>query len=669
MHDWYQMPALILTTLLLPAFGHLYLRSRDIRNLLWFLAFACVVARMFLLYPGATWDLVNSNAAWAAAVGQVLAMLAAGLFVGSLSPLSFWLGRHRVLYAIPFTVPLMVYAALEHGLYHHSPPTGAMFYVIFPSLAALSLLTGLQWARARGSLPAWIGFPITLASGAAAFWFYIHHGIYVAIVLAECGAHIIAALLVISVFRRFSPGVVVTVLGFLVWAMPILLVIPEFQDSILNTNLTRAIVLAKVAVALGLIVLSLENELAVNIAARDRERRARREMEAYAALVLSRRRVEDFDRQGEEVCSAVVLHSRFSQAALVLLHSSGIFRVEGSAGLDRARVHALNSLVNHIPLAEFLAFSRPVANGQTVNLEFHPWLQPGDDLERLNFTSALAAPLNGRAGTEGALLLAGLRNPDQPLSAEDLVPVEILAARMQSVRSQTRMLEKLIDSEKFAALGQLSGNVTQQLNNPLTVILGYAALLEDALRADPADRKAIESILASARSMRSTLESLQRVARSPGGLLVPVSVSELLADMERLHRREFLERSIEFRLHIAPDLPEVRAQAQQLRQAVLHCLQYAMDAVDRPEKEGDRTVRLEASAEGSYVQILIAHTGLRFDHPERAFDPFVPAQAAGETAALGLSLCATILRENRGYASAVNLEPKGAAIVLELQAT
>jgi C4-dicarboxylate-specific signal transduction histidine kinase len=55
-------------------------------------------------------------------------------------------------------------------------------------------------------------------------------------------------------------------------------------------------------------------------------------------------------------------------------------------------------------------------------------------------------------------------------------------------------------------------------------------------------------------------------------------------------------------------------------------------------------------------------------HPSRAFDPFVPAQAAGETAGLGLSLCATILRENNGRISAMNFERRGAGILLELQA-
>jgi C4-dicarboxylate-specific signal transduction histidine kinase len=332
-------------------------------------------------------------------------------------------------------------------------------------------------------------------------------------------------------------------------------------------------------------------------------------------------------------------------------------------------VRALDSLAVRIPVADFLAFSPAVASGATVKLDLRPWLQPGDDLERLHFTSALAAPMHGRTSMEGALLLSGLRSPEEPLRPDDLVPIEILAARVQSVRSQTRMLEKLIDSERFAGLGQLAGNVTQQLNNPLTVILGYASLLEESPRLEGQELKGVEAILSAGRAMRSTLESLHRVARAPSGQLAEVSVTEMLVDMERLHRSEFLQRSIEFRLNVPPDLPAVRAHAQQLRQAVLHCLQFAMDAVNHVEKESDRTVRLEAKAEGDQVSIVIVHSGPGFDHPDRAFDPFVPAQSgARESAGLGLSLCATILRDNRGHASAMNLNPRGAAIVLQLQA-
>jgi two-component system, NtrC family, sensor kinase len=202
--------------------------------------------------------------------------------------------------------------------------------------------------------------------------------------------------------------------------------------------------------------------------------------------------------------------------------------------------------------------------------------------------------------------------------------------------------------------------------------MGYASLLEETSSLDLQERRGIESILTEARRMRATLESLTRISRPQNGQFTAVSVTEMLTDMEQLHRAEFLQRSIEFRLSISPGLPRVRCHAQQLRQAVLHCLQFAIEAVESRNiaaaTEEIKTVRLEACAEGNLVQISIAHSGPGFLPPDRAFDPFVPAQATGETTGLGLSLCASILRDHNGRASAINLEPRGAAIILELRA-
>jgi signal transduction histidine kinase len=452
----------------------------------------------------------------------------------------------------------------------------------------------------------------------------------------------------------------------------------------LDANVMRIVVMAKVVAAVGMILLVLEDELAMNKASQERERMARRELEAYTNLILSRRRVEDFDRQAAEICETVVAHSRFAQAAL-LLENGGRFRLAGAAGLDTLMASALGDLAGRIPMEGFLVpGSAPTAveHSQTLRLDLTPWLSPGDELKRLRFTSVLAVPMTGRSAIEGAMLLAGRRpglgNPSglfqDRLSANDLLPIEMLTARLQATRSQTIMLEKLIDSEKFAGLGQLAGNVTEQLNDPVTVILGYASLLEMMPVLDPEDRRGVEAILTEARRMKSTLESLSRVSKPHSDLLTAVNVTELLADMEDLHRAEFLHRSIEFQLKISPALPRVLCHAQQLRQAVLHCLQFAIEAVDGPNSvsgagaDETRTIRLEASSEGNLVQIRVAHSGPGFLHPDRAFDPFAPSQAAGDTAGLGLSLCASILRNHKGRALAVNLEPRGAAILLELRA-
>ena len=670
MPDYYQVPALVLTALLVPAFAYLYLRFRDTRTLLWLLGYSFAVVRMALLTRLGSWDFQEGPHPWLATAGQTSILLSSALFLASLSPLRFWVGRFQILYVIPYTAPLIVYSVILFGLMHGKPPQGPLF-LIFPVLGMLTIVAGFFWAVRKGTLPKPIGVFLCIAGGAMGLWACYALGPRYALALVETSNHLLTALLVVYTFRRLSSGMFLSVIGFLLWSAPVLLLLPIVSNSAaLDLGFTRAIIMGKVVAAMGMILLALEDQLAINQGAQERERRARRELEAYINLILSRRRVDDFDHQATEVCETVVAHSRFSQAALVL-QSGGRYRLAVS-----------------LPVESFLAegtAAAAVGQSKTLALDLSPWLRPGDDLKRLHFTSVLAVPMRGRSVTEGALLLAGMRpsavravqsrEPGEgyeSLRTDDLLPIEMLTARLQATRSQTMMLEKLIDSEKFAGLGQLAGNVTQQLNNPLTVILGYASLLEETLTLDPQERRGIESILTEARRMRATLESLTRISRPQSGQFTAVSVAEMLTDMEQLHRSEFLQRSIEFRLSLAPGLPRVRCHAQQLRQAVLHCLQFAIEAVENKHLAGTgaevKTVRLEASATEDTVRIFIAHSGAPFLHPDRAFDPFVPAQATGETVGLGLSLCATILRDQNGRATAMNLEPRGAAIILELKA-
>ena len=671
MPDSYHLPALVLTVLLLPAFGQLYLRFRDTRTLLWFLGFLFAIFRMLQFYDLGWWNISDTRAhPWFAAAGQSAILISAALFLASLAPHGFRIGRVRILYAITFTIPLIVYAYLIYCVYGGFTPIGLPF-LLFPALGGLSLLAGCMWAFSSTRVPRGIPLALCIILGGTGLWVCVRVGGIWPLVFVECAVHATTALLIFYVFRRLSPGTVLAGIGFVAWSLNIGQTLPFSHHQTVAIEVTRIIVMGKVVAAVGLILLALEDELAKKHAAQIRERNARKELEAYTRLNLSRRRVEDFDRQSTLICQSIVANSSFGQAALILLQSSGQYRLAGAAGYDDATVNALEALATRIPVIAFLApGSAPptLEHSQTFDLDLGPYLLPGDDLSRLKVTTVFAIPLCGRSTTEGALFLTDLREPDEPISAVDLLPLEVLASRVQAARSQTMMLEKLVDAEKFVGLGQLAGSVTRQLNNPLTVILGYASLLEETEDLNPQAQKGIEAILTEARHMRLTLESLARMSRPQGDQLAAISVTELLTDLEQLHRSEFVHRSIDFRVHIAPALPRVLGNAQQVRQAVLYCLQFAMDAVDKLDSSSEKAVRLEAIAESNQVRILVAHTGQSFPFPARAFDPFVPEPTSGESSSLGLSMCATILRDNNGRASAVNFEPNGAGILLELQA-
>ncbi len=680
MPDYYNIPALVLTELLLPAFGYLYLRSRDTRTLLWFLGFFFAVISMVLVRFEAQSVAAGGNP-WVLATGYAAIQVSTALFLASLSPARFQIWRVKVLYVIPYGLPAVIASILAYGVFHGITPQRWQVFVI-PALGAVAMFVAMLWGAAKSKLPQWIGISYCAVAGSLLLWVYFVAGTAMALIGVACANLLMTSLLLLFVFRRLTPGVVLSSLGFAAWSLTALQILPAVGfHAVLTQDLIHVIVMGRVVAAIGMIMLALEDELNINTLAKEREHRARREMEAYTAPILARRRVEDFDRMGDDICSLVREHSRFRQAAL-LLESGGRFRLAGSAGFDDATELALSEMAGRISPAGFLneeTTPPAVEQSKTLRLDLRPWLSPGDDLKRLGFTSALAVPMRGRTSTEGALLLAGLRPLDsesrtlgrEELRADDVLPIEMLAARLQATRSQTMMFEKLIDSEKFAGLGQLAANVTHHLNNPLTVILGYASLLEETVPKGTPERMGVESILTESRRMRSTLESLARIARPQADQLTAVSVSEMLADMGKLYSNDFLRRSIEFRMNVEPGLPRVMCSSQQLRQAVLHCLQYSIAAIENhgsgSSAEQPRTVRLEATSEGSLVQIMVAHTGAAFASPEQAFDPFTPAQVCGEMGGLGLSLCATILRDHNGRASAMNLEPQGAAIVLELQ--
>src|ERR1700739_2142032 len=118
MPDSYPLPALVLTVLLLPAFFQLYLRFRDTRTLLWFLGFFFSAIRMLQFYNLRRWHYTDTLAhPWIASLGQASILVSSGLFLASLSPVAFRIGRVRILYAVPFTIPLVAYAFLIYGVY------------------------------------------------------------------------------------------------------------------------------------------------------------------------------------------------------------------------------------------------------------------------------------------------------------------------------------------------------------------------------------------------------------------------------------------------------------------------------------------------------------------------------------------------------------------------
>src|SRR5262249_8020004 len=117
--------------------------------------------------------------------------------------------------------------------------------------------------------------------------------------------------------------------------------------------------------------------------------------------------------------------------------------------------------------------------------------------------------VRGRVFTPDEVHLAQVFADHAALSFENARLYAELEARLHQLEASQ---EQLLQAGKLAALGQLVSGVAHEINNPLTVVMGYAQMLSRRL-SDPVERQNVEKILDSAGRAAKIVQNLQTFGR------------------------------------------------------------------------------------------------------------------------------------------------------------
>jgi two-component system NtrC family sensor kinase len=660
MDDSYRVPTLTLLCILVAVFAALYARSRTPRRALWLVGWIMAVVRL------ATLGSPFGHSGVGRAISNSAMMLAALMFLGSLSPIS--IGRRiRISYVALFAFPLVFFAASTSI----TPSPGIFLHLLNVLTAAATVAVALHWSSRTHLLPLWFTLGWSVIVGVPCVYLAWVGDNELVLRLAHSGISFVTALLVLAAYRRLSPGVVFTATGIFVWSLPLLMesIIPGTSPAWITEM--RFFNLMKVIAAVGMIVLVLEDEARQNEESQVRDRRARAEMEQYAKLDLSVEPHHDFGIQYSEVCNTITRASRFGQAIIFLVNVERNLRVTAAAGVNTALASALDVLATRFAVDELQWYwlgLKPASlqTGSVAKMDLHPWIRSGDELELQNFTSAYTIPMTTRSGDlQGLLMLAECEEREERLLPEDLLPLELLVSRVAAARENGLLLRRIAQAEKLAGIGQLAGGVAHELNNPLTVVMGYAELIQESSAEDRVRHDA-GIIRNEAHRMKQIIESLARFWKPSPSPVAPVSVTELLAEVESLRRPVYQRAGIQLDCVIADGLPPIRANGDQMRQVLLQVIDNAAALVGNSEADREKQIRIDAMQSGDRIQMLISDSGPGFPNPDRVFDPFFATTVTGGNPGLALSLCYSIVREQGGDMSASNLQPHGAAVVIEM---
>ena len=235
--------------------------------------------------------------------------------------------------------------------------------------------------------------------------------------------------------------------------------------------------------------------------------------------------------------------------------------------------------------------------------------------------------------------------------------------------------QRLRQSQKMEAMGQLTGGVAHDFNNLLTVILGNAEHIAEQLAAHAELRSFAEGIVTAAERGAELTRSLLAFSRKQPLMPKDIDIGRQLRGMEQLLRRTLGEH-IECEFLLDQDQWLASVDPGQLASALLNLVLNARDAMP----EGGRlTVEVrkasldKAYAEqnndarpGDYVMVTVTDTGSGMT-PEvaaRAFEPFFTTKEVGKGTGLGLSMVYGFAQQSGGSMK-INSKPgHGTAVTL-----
>ncbi len=254
-----------------------------------------------------------------------------------------------------------------------------------------------------------------------------------------------------------------------------------------------------------------------------------------------------------------------------------------------------------------------------------------------------------------------------PLLDAEGAPAGVIIS-VRDVTTEKKLEQKIIQSERLAAMGQMIGGFAHELNNPLTAILGYAELLQESQSSDSA-RKQIADLHKEARRAAEIVQNLQYFARPPALGRSQVDLNELVHRTVQMQAYPLRKSEITVDFLTEPAIPPIMADPNQLMQVFLNLLLNAEQAIRETREKGTIRVRLGRNPDSVWIVFQDDGPGITTENLEHIFDPFFTTRRPGRGTGLGLSICKTVLREHGGNIEAASAPGGGAVFTITLPLT
>ncbi len=216
--------------------------------------------------------------------------------------------------------------------------------------------------------------------------------------------------------------------------------------------------------------------------------------------------------------------------------------------------------------------------------------------------------------------------------------------------------QQLVDSERLAALGEMSAKVAHEINNPLGIIKNYLLLARRSIRDNVEGRNYTDVVSQEISRIARIVRELLDFHRPNGMTLCMTDVTVVIDDVILLMEQQLEKRKVDVVRRYEANCPQVEASLEHLKQVFLNLIINASDAMP----DGGR---LEITVKKTQEELSIGFSdtgpGIPDDVIPHIFEPFFTTKQSGQGTGLGLSVCYGIIKKHGGSITYRNTDNGG----------
>ena len=221
--------------------------------------------------------------------------------------------------------------------------------------------------------------------------------------------------------------------------------------------------------------------------------------------------------------------------------------------------------------------------------------------------------------------------------------------------------ERLLRSERFAAVGEAAAYVSHEIKNPLMIIGGMASQVARRLAEDPAAQEKLRIIQTEVKRLESFLGELRDFLRPVQPTKQEIDLNQVIREVKALMEEAIREKGISFEDRLQPGLPPVEADPNQLKQVLVNLVKNALEAT-----EDQGAIVVSSGADDGQVWFAVQDTGkgMPQDVQEKIFHPFYTTKEKGT--GLGLAVINKIVTDHHGAITVSSVAGSGSTFTVRL---